>query len=118
MTLNHPDHSSKDQLAMHRRQLVEEETSRKIIGAFYHVWNILGFGFLESTYARSLEITLTKRGLTVAREPPIEVFFESERVGFHRADMLVERMVVVEIKACHKLADAHERQLLNYVTPM
>jgi hypothetical protein len=85
MTLNHPDHSSKDQLAMHRRQLVEEETSRKIIGAFYHVWNILGFGFLESTYARAFEITLTKRGLTVAREQPIEVFFEGERVGFLRA---------------------------------
>jgi GxxExxY protein len=98
--------------------LIEEATSGEIIGAFYHVYNILGFGLLESTYARALEISLMKRGLRVEREVPIEVFFEGERVGFHRADMLVERRVIVEIKSCHTVADAHQRQLLNYVTAM
>jgi GxxExxY protein len=98
--------------------LVEGETSGKIIGAFYHVYNTLGFGFLESIYARSLEVALRKRGLAVAREVPFHVFFEDVCVGVHRIDMLVEHRVVVEIKASHVLNDVHQRQLLNYITAL
>ena len=118
MTLNHPDRSSDSHGSSQRRKLVEEELSGQIIGAFYHVYNTLGFGFLEGIYAAALAISLRKRGLLVEREVAIEVLFEGERVGSYRADMLVEKRVVVEVKACHTLADAQQRQLLNYVTAM
>ena len=118
MTLNHPDHASDQQAPSRRRPLVEQELSGQIIGAFYHLYNTLGFGFLEGIYAGALAIALRKRGLLVEREVAIDVLFEGERVGSYRCDMLVERRVVVEIKACHALAEGHQRQLLNYVTAM
>ena len=101
-----------------RRHLLEEELTRKIIGAFFEVYNALGFGFLESIYKRALEIALRRRGLLVEREFPIEIFFGGESVGFHRIDLLVERRVIVEVKAAHKLAYADRLQLMNYVTAM
>ena len=101
-----------------RRHLLEEELTRKIIGAFFEVYNALGFGFLESIYRRALEIALRRRGLLVDREFPIEIFFGGESVGFHRIDLLVERRVIVEVKATHKLAYADRLQLMNYVTAM
>lgn len=90
--------------------------SRQIVGAFYDVYNALGFGFLESIYARALDIALKERGLRVDRELPVEVFFHGRQVEVHRLDMLVDRRVIVEIKSSHKLAEANLRQLLSYVT--
>ena len=86
-----PDRSDREESSSHRRKLAEVQTSGEIIGAFYHVYNTLGFGFLESIYARSMEIALRKRGLSVQREVLFDVFFEGECVGTHRADMIVER---------------------------
>src|SRR6184192_774692 len=107
---------SYDKPSSARPKFVEGELSRAIVGAFYEVYNALGFGFLESIYARALEIALKRRGLAVDREFPVEIFFGGEQIGFHRLDMLVERRVVVEIKATQRLADANLRQLLSYVT--
>ena len=99
-----------------RRKLLEEELTREIIGAFYEVYNALGFGLLESLYGRALEIALRRRGLRVDREFPIEVFFQGQQIGVHRLDMLVEQRVIVELKASHKLIYADRRQLMSYVT--
>jgi GxxExxY protein len=101
-----------------RRKLIEEELTRLIIGAFFEVYNALGFGFLESIYKRALEIALRQRSLVVDREFPVEIFFAGQQVGFHRIDLLVERRVIVEVKATHKLAYADRLQLMNYVTAM
>ena len=113
-----PDRSYPCDSPVRRQQLIEEELTRKIIGAFFEVYNALGFGFLESIYKRALEIALRRRGLLVEREFPIEVFFGGESVGFHRIDLLVERRVIVEVKATHKLAYGDRLQLMNYVTAM
>src|SRR5205085_4243801 len=93
-----------------------EEISGKIIGAFFVVYNALGFGFVESIYVRALEIALRNRGLRVEREVSFDVYFEGERVGRHRVDMLVEGRVVVEAKASYILPEAAKRVLLSYVT--
>ena len=97
-------------------EIVEKELSRLIIAAFYEVYNALGFGFLESIYAKALEIALRRRGLFVEREVACEIYFAGERVGVHRADILVERRIIIEVKASQTLADFSKRQLLNYVT--
>ena len=97
-------------------EIVEKELSRLIIAAFYEVYNALGFGFLESIYAKALEIALRRRGLFVEREVACEIYFMGEKVGVHRADILVERRIIIEVKASQALADFSKRQLLNYVT--
>jgi GxxExxY protein len=56
-----------------------------------------------------------KMGLPVIRQYPIEVFFEEEKVGDFRADLIVDGVVIVEIKAAEALHEKHEAQLLNYL---
>ena len=107
--------SSSDQDSS-RPEIVEKDLSSLIIAAFYEVYNALGFGFLESIYARALEIALRRRGLLVEREVACEIYFAGERVGVHRADILVDRRIIIEVKASQTLADFSKRQLLNYVT--
>jgi GxxExxY protein len=102
--------------AASRPAIIEKELSREIVAAFYDVYNALGFGFLESIYAKALEIALPRRGLFVQREAACEIYFMGERVGVHRADMIVEHRIVVEVKAAQALADINKRQLLNYVS--
>ena len=101
-----------------RRELVEGEISGKIIGAFFLVYNTLGFGFLERVYERAMYVALKNRGVKVERQVMFDVYFEGELVGRHRADLLVERRVVVEVKATHTLPNASKRQLLNYLTAL
>jgi GxxExxY protein len=107
---------SRERHSSSRRRLIEEEISGKIIGAFFLVYNELGFGFLESVYVRALEVALRRLGLRVEREVTFDIYFAGERVGRHRVDMLVEGRVVVEAKASHTLPDAAKRVLLSYVT--
>ncbi len=87
----------------------------KIIRAFYNVYNTLGYGFLEKLYQNALVIELKKLGLKCVPNLPIEVFYGIERIGFYRADILVEDCVIVENKTSESLCAAHEAQLLNYL---
>ena len=107
-----PDHSSPETMRDH---LVERELTGRIISAFYHVYNRLGFGNLEANHCRALEIVLRERGIRVDREWPARVYFEGKQVGFHRLDMLVERRVIVEVKSTDVLPPFARRQLRNYL---
>lgn len=94
-------------------KLRQEDVTREIIGAFYDVYNALGFGFLESIYKRALEIALGKRRLSVSREFPTEVFFDGEQIGFYRIDMLVEGRVILEVEATHALVFPEFKRVLG-----
>ena len=100
---------------MSESDLLHPELSGAIIGSFFDAYNELGYGFLESIYSRALEILLRKRGLLVEREYPLAVEFMGESIGFHRCDMLVDRTVIVEVKATELLNPVSERQLRNYL---
>ena len=95
--------------------LAEEETTRKVIGAFYTVYNALGYGFLEAVYARALAVELSARGIPFEREVSFEVRYRGQLVGLYRADFVVEGRVVVELKAAVHVTKADTRQLLNYL---
>jgi GxxExxY protein len=95
--------------------LFEEALTRRIIGAFYDVYNALGYGFLESVYQAALEREMADRGLSVVREAGAEVRYKGSVVGVFRADLLVESRVVVELKASRKLESAHLAQVINYL---
>lgn len=101
-----------------RPAIIEKELSFAIVGAFYEVYNELGFGFLESVYSKALEVALSKRGVRVEREVPIVIRFQGVEVGHHRADMLVERRVILEIKSTERISDATRRQVRNYLAAM
>lgn len=91
------------------------EVTEQIIRAFYTVYNVLGYGFLERVYVKSLLLELKKLGLNVASEVAIEVLYTGEVVGEYFADLVVNGVVIVEVKAAKALADEHEAQLLNYL---
>ncbi|MEX2180368.1 MAG: GxxExxY protein [Gemmatimonadaceae bacterium] len=95
--------------------LLLEELTRSVIGRFYAVYDRLGYGLLENPYVGALEIELKKAGHEVAREMPIAVRYEGVVVGSYRIDLLVDRQLLVEVKAEPCLTGIHERQLRNYL---
>ena len=95
--------------------LKHRDLTQKIIGVFYEVYNELGHGFLESVYEAAFEVALTAKGLTVLRQIEVPVWFRGKKIGDFTADMLVERCVLLELKAGRALDPAHEAQLLNYL---
>lgn len=96
-------------------KVVEKELSYEIVGAFYTVYNALGYGFLESVYANALSLELQMRNLRVQREVPIDVFYEGQCVGRYRMDMLVEGRVLIETKSSAAVGESEHRQLFNYL---
>ena len=98
-----------------RSFLIEEELTEQVIGSFYAVYNELGSGFLESVYENSLALLIREGGIDVVQQAPLQVDFRGAVVGEFRADLLVERRLIVEVKAVRQLVTAHEVQLLNYL---
>ncbi|MHC4855700.1 MAG: GxxExxY protein [Planctomycetota bacterium] len=92
-----------------------EEITDKIIGCCYKVHNVLGHGFLESVYEKALLIELDKAGLTAKSQQDILVYYDGQIVGEFKADILIEDIIVVELKFVRMLSKAHEVQLVNYL---
>lgn len=89
--------------------------TQKIIGVYYDVYNELGTGFLESVYQKSLALALESAGLTVCSRIDIPVWFRGHQVGRFEGDLLVEKCVLLELKAARALDSTHQAQLLNYL---
>jgi GxxExxY protein len=100
---------------VHEGELLHGDATRRVIGAFYCVYNRLGHGFLESVYQKALANTLERTGTRVHREAPMTVEFEGTVVGDFRADLVVEDRLIVEVKSVERLGSVHEAQLLNYL---
>lgn len=97
-----------------RNQL--NEISGKVIGAAIEVHRQLGPGLLESAYSACLFHELGLRGLEVKQEVAIPVFDKGIKVDCgYRLDLLVERQVIVELKAIEKILPIHEAQILTYL---
>jgi GxxExxY protein len=91
------------------------ELTGKILGAFFQLHKELGFGFSEKVYESALEVLLPELGMIVERQRDICVYYHGKVVGEYKADMIVNGMVLLEIKSVEKLIDAHDAQLLNYL---
>lgn len=94
---------------------MHKELTYKIIGVFYDVYNELGHGFLESVYQKCLGLALQAEGLDARWPIAIPVWFRGQQVGQFEGDMLVERSVLLELKAVRALDGSHQAQLLNYL---
>jgi len=93
-----------------------EDLTKKIIGCAYHVYNKMGFGFLESVYENCLMIELKKAGLKAIAQSPIVVHYDNEIVGEFFVDILVEDLIILELKSVRRVIKVHETQLVNYLT--
>lgn len=96
--------------------MTENDLSYAIRGAIFKVYNNLGPGLLESVYEAALAFELKKQGLQVRTQVALPVIYESERLdlGF-RIDLLVNEIVIVEIKSIDELHDVHHKQVLTYL---
>lgn len=72
-------------------------------------------GYLESVYKKALLVELRNRGLLAEEEVAIAVSYKGVTVGDFRADILVEKSVILELKAVREIAPVHEAQLVNYL---
>ena len=95
--------------------MLYEDLTEKVIKAFYQVYNILGYGFLEKVYERSMLIELKNVGLEAFAQKEIVVKYRGFKVGNYFADILVEEKLILELKAEEKIMEIHKIQLLNYL---
>ena len=97
-------------------KLLHQEVTQSLIGAAMDVHAALGPGLLESAYESCLAHELTLRGLPFDRQVELPIVYKNERVdcGF-RLDLLVDDVVIVELKAIDKLLPIHEAQLMTYL---
>ena len=86
-----------------------------IIKLFYKVYNELGFGFLEKVYQNALFMELTANGFEVEPQKQIKVYYNGRQVGDYYADIIVNDLIILELKASERLLQENESQLINYL---
>ena len=96
-------------------ELLHKELTDNILQAFYDVYNELGYGFLEKVYQNSLYLELISRGFKVSAQKQIKVYYKGVEVGEYYADMLVNDLVILELKAADYIVQDFEWQLINYL---
>ena len=92
-----------------------EELSARIIGAAIEVHRELGPGFLESIYEEALKIELSEHSMRYDSQKEIKIEYLGIEIGVHRLDLLVEKKIIVELKAVKELTDIHFAQLRSYL---
>src|SRR5450432_1361992 len=92
-----------------------DSITEKIIGCAYRVGNKLGCGFLEKCYENALAYELRKVGLKVEQQVAMKVWYEDIIVGEYIADMIVEDVVLIELKAISGLEAIHSAICINYL---
>ena len=92
-----------------------EAITEKIIQAFYKVYNMLGYGFLEKVYENAMLIELQSCGFIVEKQKSINVFYCGKEVGLYFADIVVNDIIILELKAHESLLNEHIAQVINYL---
>ena len=99
-----------------------KELTEKIIGCSFKVYNKMGFGFLESVYdyqplgAKCLCIELEKVGIRFETQRPITVYYDDEIVGEYIADIIVNDLIIIELKSVRRIVQANDIQVVNYLS--
>lgn len=89
--------------------------SEKVIGCCYTISNALGSGFLEKVYQNALAHEMRKLGMKVEIQKPLYVIYDGVVVGEYFADLLIEGVLIIELKACDGFNEVHKAQCLNYL---
>ena len=94
---------------------MENSLSRRVIGCAIEVSNTLGPGFFEKVYEKALCVEFEKNGICFQRQQPVVVMYKGSLVGEYITDIIVERKLLLELKAISVLCGEHEAQLMNYL---
>jgi len=97
----------------HPSRLVHEQTTGRILAAFFAVHRELGHGFADAVYLRALILELASRGVQAEQDVPLGVFYKGRKIGSFTADLLVDAKVVVAVRAGAELQESDRTQLLN-----
>ena len=95
--------------------ILHREITSSILQIFYNVYNELGYGFLEKVYQNALFYELDANGFKVEAQKKIKVFYKEIEVGEYYADIIVNDLIILELKASECLVEAYEFQLINYL---
>jgi GxxExxY protein len=94
----------------------EERLSTRILEAAFRVHSRLGPGLLESVYQRVLTYELVKGGLSVEAQKTVPIYYDELRFeAGYRADLVVEKKVLLELKSIEALLPVHAKQVLTYI---
>ncbi|HEY2933015.1 MAG TPA: GxxExxY protein [Acidobacteriota bacterium] len=92
-----------------------KDLSYSVVGALMEVHRVLGPGFLEKIYCEAVSYELSQRGLLFEREVAVAVLYKGQTMGDYRCDFVIEKSLILEIKAISRLTKAHQAQALNYL---
>ena len=92
-----------------------DSLTERVLGAVFEVPNTLGAGFLEKVYQHALMRELALRSIRASAQASLAVTYKGHHVGEYFADILVEDVLVVELKCVDRLANQHTAQCLNYL---
>ncbi len=95
--------------------MLHADITNRVIKAFYNVYNTLGYGFLEKVYENALSIELKGMGLHIRQQQNIKVYYKEQVVGDYYADIVVNNLVILELKAEENLREKNKSQLINYL---
>ena len=98
-----------------KKELVHSDISEKIIGCCFEIMKELGSGFLEKIYKNALFLAMKDKGLKVLTEQTFEVMFRNHKIGKYVADLIVEDVIVIELKCASTLMSEHQAQVINYL---
>lgn len=98
-----------------KKKLIYADLTYKLRGAIFNVYNELGFGHKEQVYQKALAKELTALKIPYECEPKLSVNYKGDAVGNYRPDLLVDRKIILELKAVEFLPKLFEIQLLQYL---
>ena len=96
-------------------KVIHRELSYRVMQAVFEVHNMLGPGFVESIYEEALAYEFQLRGIPFHRQKVIKVHYKQRVVGTHRLDLIVDRKILLELKAVSLLTDVFKQQTLSYL---
>jgi len=96
-------------------ELLHKDLTDEILITYYDVYNELGYGFLEKVYQNSMFIELKSRGFIVESQKQIKVHYKGKEVGEYYADLIINNLVILELKATEVIVKEFEFQLINYL---
>jgi GxxExxY protein len=95
---------------------IDYDLAGKVIGAAMEVHRFMGPGFVESVYENALLVELAASQLTFESQKALKVIYKNQCVGDFVADIIVDKVLIIELKAVQSLLPIHEVQLVNYLT--
>src|ERR1041384_2735020 len=93
----------------------EDQVMGRVIGCAIAVHKTLGPGFLESIYQKAMAVELSARGLAFESQRPVRVAYRDVEIRGQRIDLIVEKLVVVEVKCVRQSDEIHLAQLISYL---